>query len=38
MEEIKLWKIANEGWGKTLAVPVQPIAATSTEQLLEELD
>jgi hypothetical protein len=36
VEEIKLWRIVNEGCGKPVAVPVPVIAATSTEQLLEE--
>lgn len=36
MEEIKLWRIVNEGCGKPVAEPVPVIAATSTEQLLEE--
>lgn len=36
MEEIKLWKIVNEGCGGPVAVPVPGIAAASTEQLLEE--
>jgi len=36
MEQIKLWKIVSEASGKPTAVPVEMIAATSTEQLLEE--
>jgi hypothetical protein len=36
VEEIKLWRVVNEGCGKPVAMPVPAIAATSTEQLLEE--
>lgn len=37
MEEIKLWKIVSEAPGKPKAVAVEMIAATSTEQLLEDV-
>ena len=37
MEEIKLWRISGDGSGKPRAVPVDNIAETSTEELLEEV-
>jgi hypothetical protein len=37
MEEIKLWKIINKPGEKPVAEAVGLIAATSTEQLLEEV-
>jgi len=37
MEEIKLWKIVSDASDKPAAVPVQPIDATSTEKLLEDV-
>jgi Endonuclease NucS len=37
MEEIKLWRITGDGNGKPRAVPVDSIAETSTEELLEDV-